>query len=199
MRRCGHGIDPLCHEDEDRLYVKGSGWDLETIEAAGFSPCRMAHLLRLAQLETLSDTQMASELKSSLTDAAAPMPSVEAILHAILPATFVDHTHADALISVTNAPNGEERVRELYGDRVVVIPYAMPGFKLARLCAEQFPKRAGPRTVGMVLMNHGLFTFGETAREAYELMIDLVTLAEEYAPYQSDVHSHTFPLMSQRP
>ena len=167
-------------EDEDILYVKGSGWDLETIEAAGFSPCRLPHLLRLAALPQLSDLQMAKELKVCLTNPSAPMPSVEAILHGLLPGKFVDHTHADALIAVTNTPGGEKRVREIYGDRVVVIPYVMPGFKLARRCAELYPRHAHAGTIGLVLMNHGLFTFGDTAKAAYERMIELATLAENY-------------------
>ncbi len=167
-------------EPEDILYVKGSGWDLETIEAAGFSPCRLPHLLRLAELPQLSDLQMAKELKVCLTNPSAPMPSVEAILHALLPGKFVDHTHADALIAVTNTPDGEKRVAEIYGNRVVVIPYVMPGFKLARLCAELYPRHAHAGTIGLVLMNHGLFTFGDTAKLAYERMIELATLAENY-------------------
>jgi rhamnose utilization protein RhaD (predicted bifunctional aldolase and dehydrogenase)/NAD(P)-dependent dehydrogenase (short-subunit alcohol dehydrogenase family) len=170
----------LFGEEEDVLYVKGSGWDLETIEAAGFCPCRMEHLLRLATIETLSDAQMAVELKRSLADLSAPMPSVEAILHAIIPARFVDHTHADAILTMTNSPDGEQRVRHLFGDRLVYIPYVMPGFKLARVCAEHFPQQATPRTVGMLLLNHGLFTFGDTAKSAYTRMIELVTRAEEY-------------------
>jgi len=168
----------LFGEEEQVLYVKGSGWDLETIEPAGFSPCRMPPLLALSKLETLSDTQMASELRKSLTDVSAPSPSVEAILHAILPARFVDHTHADSILTLTNSPYGEERVRELFGDWLVYIPYVMPGFKLARLCAELYPAQAGRNTVGMLLLKHGLFTFGETAKESYERMIELVSLAE---------------------
>ncbi len=167
-------------EEEDILYVKGSGWDLETIEAAGFSPCRLNHLLKLAKLPELTDLQMANELKGCMTNSAAPMASVEAILHAILPGKFVDHTHADALISITNTATGLNRVQEVYGDRVVFIPYVMPGFKLARLVAELFPQKAMSKTIGLVLMNHGLFTFGDTAKVAYERMIDLVTLAESY-------------------
>ncbi len=167
-------------EQEQVLYVKGSGADLARIDSSGFAPCRMSHLLRLAQLESLSDVQMAAELRRSLTDPTAPAPSVEAILHAILPARFVDHTHADAILAVCNTPGGEQRVEEIYGDRVVVIPYVMPGFRLARLCAQLFPARAGARTQGMLLMSHGLFSFGDTARIAYETMIELVTLAEEY-------------------
>ncbi|MGB3239575.1 MAG: bifunctional aldolase/short-chain dehydrogenase [Geitlerinemataceae cyanobacterium] len=167
-------------EDEDILYVKGSGWDLATIEAAGFSPVRIPHLLKLAQLETLSDPQMVNELKTQMTRASAPSPSVETILHATLPYKYVDHTHADAVISITNTPNGFDRIREIYGDRLVIIPYIMPGFDLARLCAQKFAADATEKTVGMVLMNHGLFSFGETAQESYELTIELVSLAEDY-------------------
>src|SRR5262249_15768716 len=91
-----------------------------------------------------------------------------------------DHTHADALIAVTNTPDGGEHVRTIYGDRVVVVPYVMPGFELARVCADLFQAHAGPQTIGMVLMNHGLFSFGATAQVAYERMIELVSLAEQY-------------------
>jgi len=173
-------VTDLLGEQQPVLYVKGSGWDLQTIEAAGFAPCRMQHLLGLARLEALSDTQMAAQLRRSLIDPDAPAPSVEAILHAILPGRFVDHTHADAILAVCNTPGGEARVREIYGERVVVVPYVMPGFKLARLCAELFPAQAASHTQGMLLMSHGLFTFGDSARLAYERMIELVTRAEEY-------------------
>ncbi|MGH8317823.1 MAG: bifunctional aldolase/short-chain dehydrogenase [Steroidobacteraceae bacterium] len=173
-------ISNLFGEEERVLYVKGSGWDLETIEAAGFSPCRMQPLLSLSKLEALSDSQMAAELRKSMTDVNAPSPSVEAILHAILPARFVDHTHADAILTMTNSPDGEHRVRELFGDRLVCVPYVMPGFKLARLCTEVYPAQACPNTVGMLLLKHGLFTFGETAKDSYERMIELVSLAEAY-------------------
>lgn len=167
-------------ELEEILYVKGSGWDLETIEAAGFSPVRLQHLIRLANLEALSDIEMVNELRTHMTRASAPTPSVEAILHATIPFKFVDHTHADAVISVTNTPNGEARVREIYGDEVIVIPYVMPGFDLARLCAERFRAEATDKTIGMILMNHGVFSFGESAKVSYDRMIDLVSRAADY-------------------
>src|SRR3984893_8949201 len=122
-------------DEEDILYVKGSGWDLETIEAAGFAPLRLERVLRLATLERLSDPRMVQELRAAMTDPAAPTPSVETILHAILPHRFVDHTHADALLAITNTTDGEQRVRDIYADAVVVIPYVMPGFDLGRLAA----------------------------------------------------------------
>jgi rhamnose utilization protein RhaD (predicted bifunctional aldolase and dehydrogenase)/NAD(P)-dependent dehydrogenase (short-subunit alcohol dehydrogenase family) len=174
----------LFGEEEDILYVKGSGWDLETIEAAGFSPVRLRPVVRLAGLAALSDPQMVNELVTHMTRASAPTPSVETILHAALPFKYVDHTHADAVVTVTNSPGGEARVREIYGGSVVVIPYVMPGFDLARLCAERFAAEAGPETVGMVLLNHGIFSFAETARESYERMIRLVDLAERYLEAQ---------------
>jgi rhamnose utilization protein RhaD (predicted bifunctional aldolase and dehydrogenase)/NAD(P)-dependent dehydrogenase (short-subunit alcohol dehydrogenase family) len=170
----------LLGEDVELLYVKGSGWDLATIESAGFAPVRMDHVLELAKLPHLSDADMARELKVATVNPAAPAPSVEAILHALLPYTFVDHTHTDALVTVMNTPSGLKRVKELYGDSVVVIPYVMPGFLLARFCYQEFPKQVNDTTVGMVLMNHGLFTFGETAKESYERMITLVDKAEKY-------------------
>ncbi|MDB5810014.1 MAG: short-chain dehydrogenase [Betaproteobacteria bacterium] len=170
----------LVGEAEDILYVKGSGWDLEFIEEAGFSPVRMSHLLQLAKLEALSDPQMVNELVTHMTRAAAPAPSVETILHALLPHKYVDHTHSDAVLAVTNTRDGERRIKEIYGDKVVVIPYVMPGFDLARLCAELLPRQSNAGTIGMVLLNHGIFSFGSTARESYERMIELVAMAERY-------------------
>ena len=170
----------LFGEDEDVLYVKGSGWDLETIEPAGFAPVALGYVRRLATLPKLSDPQMVNELNTHMLRAGAPSPSVETILHAILPHQYVDHTHADAVLAVSNAPDGEKRIREIYGERVVVVPYIMAGFDLAAYCAREFPKQAGERTVGMVLLSHGIFSFGPDARTSYERMIELVSMAEEY-------------------
>ena len=170
----------LVGEDEEILYVKGSGWDLATIQEPGFAPVRMAHLLKLSRLERLSDPQMVNELATQVTRAGAPGPSVEAILHAILPHRYVDHTHADAVLAVTNTKDGAARVREIFGDEVVIVPYVMPGFDLARLCAKRLEADSHARTIGMVLLNHGIFSFGSSARESYERMIALVGRAEAY-------------------
>src|SRR2546429_2284612 len=170
----------LFGEGETILYVKGSGWDLETIEPQGFSPVLLAHVLRLAELPSLSDPEMVNQLVTHMLKPAAPAPSIETILHGLMPQKFVDHTHADAVLSVTNTSDGEKRMPEIYRKRCVVIPYLIPGFDLAQFCAKEFRARGTNDTVGMVLLNHGIFTFGETARESYERMIELVTLAEEY-------------------
>jgi rhamnose utilization protein RhaD (predicted bifunctional aldolase and dehydrogenase)/NAD(P)-dependent dehydrogenase (short-subunit alcohol dehydrogenase family) len=170
----------LFGEREQVLYVKGSGWDLETIEPAGFAPVQLDYLRRLASLPSLSDAQMVNELATHTLRAGAPAPSVEAILHALLPHRYVDHTHADAVLSVSNSPDGEQRVRDIYGDKAVVIPYVMPGFDLAACCAREYPRQKTENTVGMVLLSHGVFTFGAGARQSYELMIELVSMAEKY-------------------
>ena len=196
-------------QEETILYVKGSGWDLASIEREGFSPVRLDHLLALARLESLSDPEMVNELKTHMTRASAPTPSVEAILHATLPYKYVDHTHADAIVTITNTEGGAERIREIYGDEVVIVPYVMPGFDLARVCARCFAEQAGPRTIGMVLLNHGIFSFGEDARQSYERMIALVDRAEQYLQRQgawelpaptavTDVHPHAQELAELR-
>ena len=169
----------LFGHDVDVLAVKGSGSDLATMTESGFAPVRMDAMLALAELDELTDTEMANQLRLACTRADAPAPSVEAILHAILPDRFVDHTHADAVITLTNTPNGRTLVQEVFGDRVIVIDYVMPGFALARECAQQVPKQRTGETIGMVLMGHGIFSFGETARESYDRMIELVALAED--------------------
>ena len=161
-------------EPVDVVWVKGSGWDMGSIEPAGFAPLRLGPVARLAELESLSDSTMANELKAASLDVAAPAPSVESILHATLPHRFVMHTHADAVVALTNTPDGRDVVREVYGDELVVVPYVMPGFDLARRCAEIFPAESHDGTVGMVLLNHGLFTFGDDARTAYERHVELV-------------------------
>ena len=167
-------------QEEDILYIKGSGWDLETIEAEGFAPVRLQPMIQLAALDTLTDPQMVNELKTRLTRADAPGPSVETILHAALPFRYVDHTHADAVVTITNTADGRERIEEIYGNQVVVVPYVMPGFDLARDVARLFAEQAGPQTIGMILMNHGVFSFADSAQESYERMILLVDMAEQY-------------------
>ncbi|MBU6360819.1 MAG: bifunctional aldolase/short-chain dehydrogenase [Chloroflexi bacterium] len=167
-------------EDEAILLVKGSGWDLATIKPAGFTALRMAHLLKLAKLDRMTDLQMMTELAVAKINPEAPAPSVEAILHGGLPYKWVDHTHANAIVTLTNTPEGEARIRECFGDRLVIVPYIMPGFDLAKLTLQCYAAQVNPRTVGIVLMSHGLFTFGDTAREAYERHIALVTEAEIY-------------------
>lgn len=170
----------LLGETEEALYVKGSGWDLETIEAPGFTPVRLDALVRMSKLDQLSDTDMANELLVQRLVATAPAPSVEAILHAILPYRYVDHTHADAVLAICNTADGHRRVEDLYGHDTVIIPYVMPGFDLAKLCAREFPRQRSARTIGMILLNHGVFSFGDTARESYLRMISLVDRAERY-------------------
>ncbi len=165
-------------EPVDVLHVKGSGWDLATIEAAGFSPVRLQALLALSKLEQLADSDMVEVQKSNMLRHGAPTPSIEAILHAVIPHRFVDHTHADAILTLTNTPSGESRIRELFGSRVAILPYCMPGFPLAKQVAKLIDDGGLEGVEGLVLMKHGIFTFHDSARESYERMIRLVSEAE---------------------
>ncbi len=173
-------VRDLFGEPIDVLFVKGSGWDLATIEPRGFAPVRLDVLRRMADLPTLSDTDMVRAQRAAMTDPGAPTPSVEAILHAIIPFTFVDHTHADAVVAVSNTSEGEQRIREIYGDTVLVVPYVMPGFVLARRVREMTASVDWSRLEGIILLHHGVFSFGADARTSYERMIALVTRAEDY-------------------
>ena len=175
----------LTGEVIDALYVKGSGWDLATIEPAGFTPLPLERLRSLLGLATLSDPDMMRELSAARLDPDAPQPSVETLLHAHLPHAAVQHSHADVIVTLTNTVAGEDRVRDLYGDSVVVIPYVMPGFDLAKAVAEQWPTQAHDATIGMVLLNHGLFTFGDTTREAYRRHAELIERAERWLADQA--------------
>ena len=170
----------LFGETEHLLYVKGSGWDLATIEAKGFAPVRMDTLLKLAALEQLSDTDMVHVQKAAMTDPNAPTPSVEAILHALIPFDFVDHTHSDAVVAISNTPDGEQTIKSVLGSRVLYIPYVMPGFALARLVYELTRDTDWSKYDGMVLQHHGIFSFANDGRESYERMIRLVTTAEDF-------------------
>lgn len=163
-------------------YVKGSGWDLATIERAGFSPVRQEALIKMSKLATMRDEDMVLQQRAAMTNPNAPAASIEAILHAILPFKFVDHSHANAISALTCSADGEARVKEIYGSRVIVVPYVMPGFILAKTVADLIAgrdlKKEGIQ--GMVLLKHGLFTFDDDARKSYELHIEMVTQAEEY-------------------
>jgi rhamnose utilization protein RhaD (predicted bifunctional aldolase and dehydrogenase)/NAD(P)-dependent dehydrogenase (short-subunit alcohol dehydrogenase family) len=173
----------------DTLYVKGSGWDLATIEPQGFAPVRLDLLRRLAALPSLADSALVRAQRSALLDPGAPDPSVEAVLHAMIPFAYVDHTHADAVVAITNTPNGAEQARAAFGPRLLLVPYVMPGFKLARSVGDLTQSIDWGRFDGLILMGHGIFTWGSTAKASYDAMIRLVTAAEEYLDARGAFHS----------
>jgi len=168
--------DPL-DEEVKVLCVKGSGWDMGAIEPAGLPAVRLAALRKLRERGALADEEMVRVQRANLIDPGAPNPSVETLLHAFLPHKYVDHTHSTAVLSLTDQPDAAERCADLYGRRLGLVPYIMPGFQLAKKAAEVF--EGDPAVEGLVLLKHGVFTFGETAQEAYERMIAAVSLAEE--------------------
>ena len=166
----------IAGDELDVLCVKGSGWDMGSIEPPGLPAVRLDGLTRLRHLAELSDEAMVNVQRSNLLDSNAPNPSVETLLHAFLPHKFIDHTHADAVLALTDQPDGEEICARLYGARLALVPYLMPGFGLAKLARQVFDKN--PDCEGLVLLKHGIFSFGASAREAYDRMIEFVSLAE---------------------
>jgi len=171
------------------IHVKASGCDLATIAPEDQPGIDLRHLQRLIDVPRMSDSEMVNELRTHMLRHDSATPSLEALVHAFLPKRFVDHTHADAILALTNQRDGARLVREALGDGVIVIEYVRPGFDLARAVADAF--RARPDAPGMVLMHHGLITWGESARESYEATITLVTKAEEYARARTGRHGAT--------
>jgi rhamnose utilization protein RhaD (predicted bifunctional aldolase and dehydrogenase) len=164
---------------DDTLYVKGSGWDLSNIKKEGFSPVKIEPLLEMACLENLSDTEMVRLQRAAMSDENAPNPSVEAILHALIPYKFVDHTHADAVVTISNSVNGKEHIQKLYPE-FLIVDYIMPGFELAHKIYELSSELCWNKTEGIVLLNHGIFTFDDDPKKSYDKMINAVTKAEEF-------------------
>lgn len=174
-------------DGEEILYVKGSGWDLVSIKAEGFAPVKMSTLLEMAKLKELSDSDMVTQQKAAMIDKSAPNPSVEAILHAIIPFKVVDHTHADAIVTISNSKNGIELIDELFPN-FLVIPYVMPGFILAKQIYELTRNFDWDSCEGIILHNHGIFTFDNDAKKSYDKMIDAVSLAEEFLAENAPVN-----------
>ncbi len=170
-------VRDLLDEEAEVLCVKGSGWDMAAIEPAGLPAVRLAPLRKLRARKTLADEEMVRVQRANLIDPGAPNPSVETLLHAFLPHKYVDHTHSTAVLSLADQPDAAERCADLYGDRMGLVPYIMPGFLLAKAAAEVFDEN--PEVEGLVLLKHGIFTFGDSAREAYERMVAAVSLAED--------------------
>ena len=178
---------------EDVLLVKGSGWDLVSIEAEGFSPVYLDTLLDMAKLDKLSDSDMVAQQKAAMLDDSAPNPSVEAILHALIPYKFVDHTHADAIVTISNSETGQATIKNLFPN-FLIVPYVMPGFVLAQKIYEMTKSINWDSLDGIILHNHGIFTFDESAKESYDKMINAVSKAEDFLDVNAIVqitHNYT--------
>jgi len=166
-------------EDTEVLYVKGSGWDLVTIEPQGFPAVELQFLKDMARLTELSDSDMVDAQRKAMLDKSAPNPSVEAILHAIIPFKFVDHTHADAIVTITNNDFGKYNIEELFPN-FLVVDYIMPGFILAHTIYKLTRDIDWDKCEGIILLNHGIFTFDDDPKKSYDKMIDAVSKAEEF-------------------
>ncbi len=169
-------LTDLAGDDTEVLCVKGSGWDMGDIEPAGLPAVRLQPLLKMEKFKTLADEDMINAQRTNLLDAGSPNPSVETLLHAFLPHKFIDHTHSNAVLALTDQDNGDALCREVFGAKMGYVPYIMPGFALAKKAAQVY--RMDTSVDGLILLKHGIFTFAETAKDAYGLMISMVTKAE---------------------
>jgi rhamnose utilization protein RhaD (predicted bifunctional aldolase and dehydrogenase)/NAD(P)-dependent dehydrogenase (short-subunit alcohol dehydrogenase family) len=171
-------VTDLLGETWEALCVKGSGWDMGAIEPAGLPAVKIAPLLKARNLDRLSDKDMVTLQRANLIDPDSPNPSVETLLHAFLPHKYVDHTHSTAILAIADQAESRAMSEKIFGSKAGFVPYVMPGFALAKVAAEVFDKN--PSVDALILDKHGIFTFGATAREAYDRMIHFVTLAETY-------------------
>ena len=160
------------------IYVKGSGWDMSNLSHEGMPGLIIDPLLKTLSLNKLNDENMVNFLRSNLVDSNAPNPSVETLLHAYLPHKYVDHTHSNAFLSLVNLINSKEICLKLFGQKLGIVPYVMPGFELAKLCHKIY--LSNKEIEGLILLNHGIFTFGETAKQSYDRMIKHVSTVENY-------------------
>ena len=170
-------IKDLDGKNYEVLCVKGSGWDMAEIEPEGLPAVKLQPLLALKNKKILSDEDMVAYQKRNLINIKSPNPSVETFLHAFLPFKFVDHTHSDAIMNITNRPEGLTLSKKIFGNKVSIVPYVMPGFGLSKKIHEVYSKN--PKINCLILLNHGIFTFDDDAKKSYDLMIKYVTLAEK--------------------
>jgi len=175
-----HGGGNTSVKTDDTLFVKGSGWNLDTIETSGFAPVSLEALLEMSRRQHLEDSEMVALQRAALKDISAPDPSIEAILHALIPFAYVDHTHADAVVTISNTPDGRRRLEELYGPDMLIVDYVMPGFDLAAKVKELTGNIDWNSLEGIILMHHGVFTFDDDAIRSYDKMIETVNRAEKY-------------------
>ncbi|MDL1962997.1 MAG: SDR family NAD(P)-dependent oxidoreductase, partial [Deltaproteobacteria bacterium] len=174
---------------EKILYVKGSGVDLSSIEPAGFASVKLEVLEKMVLLEKLDDVDLLRLQRTAMTDSDSPNPSIEAILHAIIPFKYVDHTHADSVVTITNNEKGKALIREIYKDRVLIVPYVKPGFILSKKVYELTQNLDWSKVEGIILLNHGVFTFADDARTSYEKMIHIASMADNYLKKQGVFNS----------
>ncbi len=171
-------ITNILGEEQKVIFVKGSGWDLGDIEPAGLPGLDLLQLQKLRALDELSDEAMVNQFRTNLLDASSPNPSIETLVHAFLPHAFIDHTHADAIVTLTNQPEAESLLKKALGNKIGILPFIMPGFPLAQAVIDLYEQQ--PDMECLILRNHGIFTFDNNAQKAYDLMIDYVSRAEDF-------------------
>ncbi len=160
------------------MHVKGSGWDMSNLTEEGMPTVFLDPLIKTLKFQNMTDNNMVNFLRNNLLNSSSPNPSVETLLHAFLPHKYIDHTHSNAILSLVNLENSKTILKKIFGNKLAIVPYVMPGFDLAKKCYQIYNK--DKKVEGLLLLNHGIFTFASTAENSYNRMIKYVTLAENY-------------------
>ena len=160
------------------MHVKGSGWDMSNLTEEGMPTVFLDPLLKTLKFNKMTDRNMVNFLRNNLLNPSSPNPSVETLLHAFLPHKYIDHTHSNAILSLVNLENSDQILKKIFGNKLAIIPYVMPGFDLAKICYQIYNENK--KVEGLLLLNHGIFTFAETAEDSYKRMIKYVTMAENF-------------------
>ena len=182
-----HGGGNTSMKEGDIIHVKASGFNLDTIDERGFAPVSISKLLDLLRYECLSDTDMVRLQREAMVDQSFANPSIEAILHALIPFKYVDHTHADAIVTISNTKKGKKILSKLYGKNMLIVPYVMPGFELAKVVHALTCNVDWKKLEGIILMHHGVFTFDDDGMKSYEKMLHLVKKAQTYLRKQTKI------------
>lgn len=175
-----HGGGNTSLKEGDTIFVKASGFNLDTIDEKGFAPVSKSKLLDLLKFESLSDMEMVRLQRVAMRDQSFANPSIEAVLHALIPFKYVDHTHADAIVTISNSKHGKKILSKLYGKNFLIVPYVMPGFLLAKAVYKLTCKVDWKKLKGIILLHHGVFTFDDDGEKSYQKMLDVVKVASDY-------------------
>ena len=176
----GTDVDPVTATPVDLVWVKGSGGDLGTLTPAGLAVLRLDRLRALVDVYPGVDREdeMVAAFDHCLFGSGGAAPSIDTAMHGLVDAPHVDHLHPDAGIAIATAADGEALTKDIFGDRVVWVPWRRPGFQLGLDIAAV--KRANPRAIGVILGGHGITAWGATSAECEANSLDIIRAAQEF-------------------
>ncbi|KUI24033.1 short-chain dehydrogenase [Mycobacterium sp. IS-1742] len=176
----GSETDPVTGQPVELLWVKGSGGDLGTLTEKGLAVLRLDRMRALVDVYPGVDREdeMVAAFDYCLHGRGGAAPSIDTAMHGLVEAAHVDHLHPDSGIAIATAADGEALTKQIFGDRVVWVPWRRPGFQLGLDIAEI--RRANPQAIGTILGGHGITAWGDTSAEAEAHSLEIIHTAERY-------------------